>query len=78
MGQGYAALLGSQMGRRPLILINQEIVNFIVHEKMKNPKVSADNLRKQIQKHYNVKCSIRTVERVVEKVGVGKKGLHLR
>ena len=73
MRQGYAALLGSQVGRRPLILLNQEIVSFIVLEKIRNSKITAGNLRKQIQKRYNVECSVRTVERVVEKVGAGKK-----
>ena len=73
MGQGYAALLGSQVGRRPLILLNQEIVSFIIVEKIKNSKITAVKLRKQIKKRYNVECSIRTVERVVEKLGVEKK-----
>jgi len=77
MGQGYAALLGSQVGRRPLILLNQEIVSFIVLEKIRNSKITAGNLRKQIQERYNVECSVRTVERVVEKVVLEKKG-HLR
>jgi len=73
MRQGYSALLGSQVGRRPLILLNQEIVSFIVLEKIRNSKITAGNLLKQIQKRYNVECSIRTVERVIEKVGAGKK-----
>ena len=77
MEQGYAALLGSQVGRRPLILLNQEIVSFIIFEKIRNSKITAGNLRKQIQERYNVECSIRTVERVVEKVVLEKKG-HLR
>jgi len=78
MGQGYAALLGSQVGRRPLILLNQEIVSFIIFEKIRNSRITASTLRKQIQERYNVECSIRTVERVVEKVGAGKKTGHLR
>ncbi len=73
MGQGYAGLLGSQVGRRPLILLNQEIVSFITLEKIRDSKVTAGKLRKQIQKRYDVECSIRTVERVVEKLGVKKK-----
>jgi hypothetical protein len=37
MSHGYAGLLGSFKGRRPLIAMNQEIVNFIVHRKMADP-----------------------------------------
>jgi len=33
MSRGYVSLLGSLRGRRPLIALNQEIVNFIVHRK---------------------------------------------
>lgn len=74
MERGYVALLGSPRGRRPLIALNQEIVNFIVHRKLEQPKLSGEDLRKEILLLYKVDCSRRTVERIVEKVGVGKKG----
>lgn len=74
MERGYVALLGSQVGRRPLIALNQEIVSYVVMEKMKRPKASGDELRKEIEKLYKVECSTRTVERVIEKAGLGKKG----
>jgi transposase len=74
MARGYVALLGSTMGRRPIIALNQEIVNFIVHRKMEQPTVSGENLRQELQKLYNVDCSRRTVERIVEKLGLTKKG----
>ena len=45
MGRGYAALLGSTRGRRPLIALNQEIVNFIVHRKMADPHLTGEELR---------------------------------
>jgi len=76
MARGYVALLGSTMGRRPIIAINQEVVNFIVHRKIEEPKVSGENLRQEIRRLYNVDCSRRTVERTVEKLGLTKKGAH--
>lgn len=76
--RGYVALLGSPMGRRPVIALNQEIVNFIVHRKLEDPKLSGDKLRKEILRLYKVDCSSRTVERIVEKVGIGKGGLPQR
>lgn len=74
MARGYVALLGSTMGRRPIIALNQEIVNFIVHRKVEEPKLSGENLRQEIQRFYNVDCSRRTVERIVEKLGLPKRG----
>ena len=76
MARGYVALLGSTMGRRPIIALNQEVVNFIVHRKIEEPKVSGENLRQEIQRIYNVQCSCRTVERIVEKLGIPKRGYH--
>ncbi len=72
--RGYVALLGAPMGRRPLIALNQEIVNFIVHRKLEEPKLSGEQLRQEILRLYKVDCSRRTVERIVEKVGLGKRG----
>ncbi|MDB4303745.1 hypothetical protein N9934_03030 [Desulfosarcina sp.] len=74
MVHGLVSLLGSPKGRRPLIAINQEIVNFIVHRRIDNPKLSGDDLRKEILKLYKIDCSRRTVERVIERAGLGKKG----
>lgn len=76
MARGYVALIGSTMGRRPIIALNQEVVNFIVHRKIEEPKLSGENLRKEIQRLYNVDCSRRTVERIVEKLGLPKRGHH--
>ena len=76
MERGYVALLGSPAGRRPLIALNQEIVNFLVHRKVEQPKLSGEQLRKEILRLYKVDCSCRTVERTLEKVGLGKKGVH--
>ena len=74
MARGYVSLLGSTMGRRPLIALNQEVVNFIVHRKIEEPKLSGENLRQEIRRLYNVHCSRRTVERIVEKLGLTKRG----
>jgi len=74
MARGYVGLLGSTMGRRPIIALNQEIVNFIVHRKIEQPTLSGESLRQELQKLYNVDCSRRTVERIVEKLGLTKKG----
>jgi transposase len=76
MARGYAALLGSTRGRRPLIALNQEIVNFIVHRKMAEPHLTGEDLRNELQATYQVECSRRTVERVLERLDVGKKGLR--
>jgi hypothetical protein len=62
------------MGRRPIIALNQEIVNFIVHRKIEQPTISGESLRQELQKIYHVDCSRRTVERIVEKLGLIKKG----
>jgi len=77
MEHGFVALLGSQKGRRPLIALNNEIVNFIVHRKIDNPNLSGEDLRKEILKIHKLDCSRRTVERIIEKSGVGKKGQKL-
>lgn len=74
MARGYVALLGSTMGRRPIIALNQEVVNFIVHRKIEEPKLSGENLRQEIRRLYNVVCSRRTVERIVEKLELTKRG----
>ena len=76
MENGYVALIGSTRGRRPLIALNQEIANFVVHRKLEQPKLSGEELRKEILMLFKVDCSRRTVERIVEKVGVGKRGAH--
>lgn len=73
MERGYVSLLGSSMGRRPIIAINQEIVNFIAHKKQEFPGVSGESIRKEILCIYNVNCSRRTVERIIEKIGLNKK-----
>ena len=72
--RGYVALLGAPMGRRPLLALNQEIIHFIVQRKLDQPRLSAEALRQEIQRLYQLECSRRTVERIVEKVGLGKKG----
>jgi hypothetical protein len=74
MKHGFVALLGSQKGRRPLIALNNEIVNFIIHRKVDNPNLSGEDLRKEILKIHKLDCSRRTVERIIEKSGIGKKG----
>ena len=74
MARGYVSLLGSTMGRRPIIALNQEIVNFIAHRKMEKAGLSGEKLRQEIQKLYKVDCSRRTVERIVENLGLSKKG----
>ncbi len=72
--RGYVALLGSTMGRPPLLALNQEIVSYIVHRKIELPRLSGEELRKEILRLYKVDCSCRTVERIIAKVGLGKGG----
>lgn len=74
MSQGYVSLLGSPRGRRPLIALNQEIINFIIHRKMTEPTLTGEELRKELLDAYQVDCSRRTVERVIEALELGKKG----
>ena len=74
MKRGCVALLGSPMGRRPLLALNQEIVGFIAQRRLEEPRLSGEQLRRQIHGQYKVDCSRRTVERIVEKIGLGKKG----
>lgn len=74
MERGYVGLLGSTIGRRPLLALNEEIVNFIVRRRLEEPTLSGERLRHEIRRVYKVECSRRTVERIIEKVGVGKGG----
>jgi len=74
MSRGYVSLLGSFRGRRPLIALNQEIVNFIIHRKMTKPSLTGEDLRNEIKTSYQVECSRRTVERIIERLEVGKRG----
>jgi len=74
MSRGYVSLLGSLRGRRPLIALNQEIVNFIVHRKMTKPSLTGEDLRNEIKTTYQVECSRRTVERIIERLELGKRG----
>ncbi|MCP4604345.1 MAG: helix-turn-helix domain-containing protein [Proteobacteria bacterium] len=74
--RGYIALLGSPKGGRPpLLALNQEIINFIIHRRFERPDLSGEQMHQEILKHYKVDCSRRTVERIIEKMGIGKKGL---
>lgn len=75
MKRGYVGLLGSPKGRRPIIALNYEIVGFIAHRKMQDHTLSGENLRGEIFDRYHVDCSRRTVERVIQKLRLGKKGL---
>lgn len=74
MERGYVSLLRSPMGRRPIIALNQEIVNFIAHRKIEDSSLSGEALRMEILRLYKIDCSRRTVERIVEQLGLGKKG----
>lgn len=76
MARGYCALLGSLRGRRPLIAMNQELVNFIIHRKMIEPRLTGEDLRKELKTTFQVECSRRTVERILEKLDLGKKGVR--
>ncbi len=73
MSSGYTSLLGSTRGRRPLVALNQEIVNFIIHRKMSEPRVTGEELRQELKDIFQVDCSRRTVERIIEKLQLGKK-----
>jgi transposase len=74
MARGYVGLLGSSRGRRPLIALNQDLVNYIIHRKMTEPNLTGEDLRKELKTTYQVECSRRTVERILEKLELGKKG----
>lgn len=75
MAQGVGGLLGAPRGRTPLLARNQEIVNFIVQRKLADSELTGEALREEIRASFGVDCSRRTVERVVEKLQVGKRGL---
>jgi hypothetical protein len=66
MERGFVSILGSPMGRRPIIALNQEIVNFIIQRKIQNSNLSGEDLRHEVHKNYNVECSRRSIERIVE------------
>ena len=75
MERGYVSLLNSSMGRRPVLSLNQEIILYIVNKKNENPKISGEQLRKEIMNCYKVECSRRTVERLIKQLNLDKKGL---
>ena len=75
MEEGLVCLLGSsKAGRRPLIALNQEIVNYIVYRKIDSPDLSGADLCKEICEIYKVDCSQRTVERLLGTLHLSKKG----
>lgn len=74
--RGYVALLGTSMGRPPLLALNQDIINFIIHEKLRIPSLSAEQLREKILQGFKVDSSRRTVERLIETLGLNIKGGH--
>jgi transposase len=76
MERGYVALIGAPRGRRPIIASKPEIVRFIVQRKIEEPGFSGEDLRKEILRIYEVDCSRRTVERILQKTGFEKGGLH--
>ena len=73
--QGIAGLLGAPRGRTPLLARNQEVVNFIIRRKMAEPELTGGELREEIRATFRIDCSRRTVERVVAKMQLGKRGL---
>jgi len=78
MGHGYAALLGGSRGRPPIIAGKPDIVHFIVQRKIENPRLSGEDLREEILRVYEVDCSRRTVERILQKTGLEKGGPRSR
>ncbi len=76
LGRGYVALLGSPNGRPPLLALNQEILCFIVSRKLEQPQLSGEQLRREILQLHKVDCSRRTVERIIEKMDVQKRGFR--
>lgn len=76
MERGYVALLGTPKGRPPIIASRPDLVRFIVQRKIKEPGLSGEDLRQEILRLYKVDCSRRTVERILQKSGFEKGGLH--
>jgi len=75
MARGYVALVGAPRGRRPVLGLHPEIVTFLVQRKMTDPKRTGEELRQEILATYQVNCSRRTVERLLEKLQMqGKRG----
>ncbi len=73
MKRGFVGLLGSPRGRRPVIALNQEVLNFITRRKFQEPNVSGEKLRIEVHKNFGVECSKRTVERVIRRLGLDSK-----
>lgn len=73
MARGYVALIGAPRGRRPLIGLNQDIISFLLQRKITDPKLTGEDLRKEILATYKVDCSRRTVERILEKLRLSAK-----
>lgn len=73
--RGVAGLLSAPQGRTPLVARNHEILGFIVQRKMSEPDLTGEDLRHEIRATFGVECGRRTVERIIERVKAGKKGL---
>jgi len=72
--RGLVGLLSGPVGRRPILSLNQNIVNHVAHRKAEQPSLSGEDIRLEILEIFKVTCSRRTVERIIEKLGFEKKG----
>jgi hypothetical protein len=52
MSQGYVGLFCSPCRRRPFFALNQEIIKYIIHRKMSEPKLSGEDLLGMTYYHF--------------------------
>lgn len=75
ISQGFAGIMGSIMGRPPILVQNPVIVNYILQRKCAEPQLTGEELRLELKSKFQVECSRRTVERVVKYLNLEKKTL---
>jgi transposase len=76
MARGYVALLGAPRGRPPLLALNEQIIQFLLQRKLSDAKLTGEQLRQQLLATFQVDCSRRTVERLLEQLPLPKRGLR--
>ncbi len=65
ISRGFAGIMGSIMGRPPLLAQNPEIINYILQRKFTEPNLTGEDLRRELKSKFQLECSRRTVERLI-------------
>ncbi len=73
--RGFAGIMTSIMGRPPIIAQNPEIINYILQRKFADSSLTGEDLRLELKSKFQLECSRRTVERLINNLKFEKKTL---